>query len=391
MRQEFRTLRNQFQHPLVARIFGVSLLILGIGAVFVYSASSAKAARDYGDSFFFLREHISRVLVAVIAALLVATVNYRRWLRAGLLMVVVSAVVLFMMPFLPSTLVPHINGAQRWLDLPLLPSLQPSEFARFALLVYLAGFLERKHEHLREFGNGVLPPMVVCLVLSATILFGRDFASAAILGALAWLILWLAGARNRHLLLLALPLVVAAVVAVVTSEYRLTRVETYVQQLLHPGVDRLDTGFHVWQSLICFAGGGWFGAGVGQSWQKFFFLPEAHTDFLFAIVGEEMGFVGATVLLGLYGWLCWLGIRAAQAAPDLFGRYLALGVSTTIFLMAFLHVAVAITLVPTTGLPMPLLSFGGSNLVTTMIAIGVVMNIASRGAIQSRHPAKERN
>jgi cell division protein FtsW len=390
MRQEIRTLRTQFQHPLVARIFGVSLLILGIGVVFVYSASSAKAARDYGDSFFFLREHLSRVVVAVIAALAVATVNYRRWLKAGVYMIGAALLVLVVMLFLPKELVPVINGARRWLDLPFLPSIQPSEFARFALLVYLAGFLERQQAHLREFSNGVLPPMVVCLLLSAAVLGGRDFGTAAIFGALAWLILWFAGARNRHLLLLVLPLVGAAAMAIAASSYRVTRVELYLEQLMHPGADRLDSGFHAWQSLISFAGGGWFGVGVGQSWQKFFFLPEAHTDFLFAIVGEELGFVGASVLLALYGWLCWLGIRAALAAPDLFGRYLALGVSASIFLAAFLHVAVVVTIVPTTGLPMPLLSFGGSNLVTTMVAIGVVMNIASRGRVRAPRQVQER-
>ena len=384
MKAELRRIRNQMRNPRVATIFGVALLILGIGTVFVYSASSTKAVQDYGDSFFFLREHCGRVAVAAIACLLISTLDYRHLHKIGKPIIGISILGLGLMLLLPESIVPTINGARRWIDLPGLPRLQPSELGRLAVLVYLAGFLERRREQINSFFEGVLPPLVACLSVAAVVLLGRDFGTAFVLGTTVWVLLWFSGARHLHLAATGAVFAGLATLAVVSSDYRVARVKQFWEQLLEPGINRQEGGYHAWQSLITLAGVGWIGEGIGQSWQKNLFLPEAHTDFLFAIVGEETGFLGATVLLCLYAWLGWLGLSAARNAGDLFGRYLALGLTVAILFGAFLHVAVVTTIVPTTGLPMPLLSYGGTSLVTTMVALGIVMSVAARGRSTGR-------
>ncbi len=197
--------------------------------------------------------------------------------------------------------------------------------------------------------------------------------------------IWLAGARHRHMAASAIVLLGLAAAAIYASPYRRARWIAHMSG----DADPLGAGYHAKQSLISLASGGWFGQGIGQSWQKYFFLPEPHTDFVFAIVGEESGLVGATVVLSFYGWLAWLCIRVAGNAPDLLGRMLALGVAVSLALNVFLHVVVVSAVIPPTGIPMPLLSYGGTSLAATMISIGIVMSVAARGKV-SRAPVRNR-
>ncbi len=369
--------RDQLSDPLVGRIFFVSVVLLLLGTGFVFSASSARAVRDYGDSYFFVREHFWRVIAALGFCLAISAIDYHHLKRAGKAACALSLVVLVAMLMLPTSVVPEINGARRWLDLQIVPRLQPSEFARLAILLYLAEFLSRKGDSVRDFWNGVLPAMVAGTMVAAVVLAGRDLGTAITLGALVWSMIWLGGARHRHMLAAGAVGLAAAACAIYLSPYRRLRWTAHITG----DADPLGAGYHAHQSLIGLAGGGWFGEGIGQSWQKHFFLPEAHTDFVFAIVGEEIGFFGATGVLVLYGWLAWLCLQAARRANDDFGRYLALGAGVSLVLNTLLHAAVVSALIPPTGVPMPLLSYGGSSLIATMISLGMVMSVAARGKV----------
>ncbi|MAE72063.1 MAG: hypothetical protein CME06_16545 [Gemmatimonadetes bacterium] len=385
VRPWFDRARNQLGIPIVGQIFGISLVLMAIGAIFIYSATSALAARDYGDSFYFVQEHFIRILLAIIIGLTISAFDYHHFERISKWAFATSLVTLALMLVLPESVVPRVNGARRWLDLPGLPRIQPSEIARIAVLVYLAAFISRKSELITDFRQGVLPAMIAGFSVALVVLAGRDLGSALTLGTLVWALLWLGGARHRHMAASATVLLSLTAAAIYFSPYRWSRWLAH----LRGDADPLGAGYHAKQSLISLANGGWFGRGIGQSWQKYFYLPEAHTDFVFAIVGEEVGVIGASVVLSFYGGLAWLCIRAARDAPDLFGRMLALGAALSLVLNTFLHAAVVSVLIPPTGIPMPLFSYGGTSLAATMLSLGIVMSVAARGKV-ARAPARNR-
>ena len=355
-------------------LFGVAVVLLSVGVVMVYSASAIVAAERFHDPYFFLKKQIFWALLGALALWLALRVDYRRLegLVVPLLLVAGVLLVLVLVPPLGQA----INGTRRWIRLGPV-SFQPAELAKLALVVYLAAFLARRRDALGDFRRGLLPPLAVAGVLAALVLAQPDLGSSLTLVALTFALLFLAGGRVRHLALVLAPALPLLAVAVWAAPYRIRRVTPF----LDPWSDPRGSGFQIIQSWLAFGNGGLLGQGIGGSQQKLFYLPEAHTDFIFAIVGEELGLVGALAIVGLFVVLAWRGLRIGLRAPDPFGAYLALGITVLIATQAVVNLGVVTGLLPTKGLPLPFISFGGSALLVTMLATGVLLNISQHANV----------
>jgi cell division protein FtsW len=345
--------------------------LVAIGLVMIFSASSATAYALHHDATYYLKRQFVWLAIAIGAALLAYRCDYRLLRRAAPFALALSAVSLVLV------LVPHIGlasgGARRWLGAGMF-SFEPSEFAKLALVVYLASALARKGERVRSLSSGIFPLGVVTAVLALLVLFEPDLGTASILVFIAAAMLFAAGARFVHLALVALATAPPVVFLILSSTYRRARVLAF----LDPWKDPLNTGFHIVQSLYALGSGGAFGLGLGLSRQKYFYLPEQYTDFIFAIIGEELGLLGTLVVLGLFVVLAFRAIRIALAAPDRFGFFLAVGCASTIVVQAFINIGVVTSSWPVTGVPLPFISFGGSSLVTCLVAAALLLNIGRR-------------
>ncbi|HYE89707.1 MAG TPA: putative lipid II flippase FtsW [Terriglobales bacterium] len=350
-------------------LFAVALVLLSTGVVMIYSASAIVAADRFRDPYFFLKRQVFWAALGCGALWVALRTDYRRleklvpWLL-GL------AVVLLLLVLIPGIGV-SINGSRRWLRLGPL-SFQPAELAKLALVLYLAAFLARKREQLDDVWQGIVPPLAVGAVLASLVLLQPDLGNAVTLLVLTVGLLYLAGARTSWLAMLAIPALPLAALAVWMAPYRMRRVFAF----LDPWQDPRGSGFQIIQSWLGFGSGGVFGRGIGESKQKLFYLPEAHTDFIFSIVGEELGFVGAVTVVALFAVLVWRGLRIGLRAQEPFGAYLALGITVLVATQTLVNLGVVTGLLPTKGLPLPFLSFGGSALLVTMAATGVLLNIS---------------
>jgi len=350
-------------------LFGAVLALLSVGLVMVYSASSVVAYERLADSAYFFKRQAAWTVLGLAAMWLARGIHYQRLRRGAVPLLAASALLLI------AVLLPGVGriagGARRWLVAGPL-SFQPVEIAKLALLLYVAHFATRRGVAIREFRRGVVPPLIVTGLCSALVLRQPDMGSALMLWAVTLLVLFLAGARLAHLALVVAggaPLLAAAVVL---AHYRLQRLLGF----LDPWSDPQGRGFHVIQSLLAFGSGGVFGVGLGASSQKFFYLPERHTDFIFAIIGEELGLLGTAGVVLLFALFAARGFRIARAAPDRFGALLASGITATIAAQAALNMGVATGLLPVTGLPLPFVSFGGSSLIVTMVEVGILLNVS---------------
>ena len=351
-------------------LFTVVVLLVGLGLVMVYSASAPMArAKGYVMNPFLAKQLVAAA-VGFLAMAIVMHVDYRRWRDPKVVWTLLGGVVLLLVAVLFG---PELNATRRWLFFAGV-SIQPAELAKLALVPFLAWQIERKQEivNSREL---LLPVASVTGVLAGLIVLQPDLGTAVLLVATALTLLFLAGLSWRFLAAaaaLALPLVWVLVISV---PYRRTRLFAF----LDPERDPLGAGFQALQSLIAVGSGGVFGLGLGDSVQKLYFLPYPHSDFIFAIVAEELGMVGAVVMLALFGVLAWRGVRAGWRAPDPFGRFLGWGFASVVILQALINVSVAIALVPTKGIPLPFVSFGGSSMVVSLVACGVLLNVSQHG------------
>jgi cell division protein FtsW len=345
------------------------LLLVGIGLVMVYSASSALALKKFGSDYFFLKKQALFALLGFIALVVCRNVPYR-WYRRLAYPLLFTAVGL-LMAVLWSPLGVSAGGSSRWLDLGAV-RFQPSEFARLALIIYLAYSLDKKTDKVKALSIGFFPHVAVMGILAGLVVKQPDFGSAAILAVLTWLMMFVGGVRLSALFVSSALLGAAGYFFITSSAYRLKRVMTF----LDPWKYKTDEGYQIVHSLMAFGTGGWWGAGIGKGYQKLFYLPEPHTDFIFSVIGEELGLAGVLLILGLYSLTVWKGIRIARQAPDLFGCYLAIGLTAALGLQICINMGVALGLLPTKGLTLPFLSYGGTSLVLNMASIGILMNIA---------------
>lgn len=365
------------------RLLGVvtgTLVVFGVAAI--YGASSIVAVeRGEPGSAFALRQLVG-VLLGGGLFLVAARVDYHVWQRLAWPALGLSALLL-LFPFLPvaRSLTPEINGARRWIRLALV-TVQPSEIAKLAVVAWTAMLAAKKGDLVREFKRGVVPFMAIVVPVSALILFEPDLSSAVLVALLAGVVLFTAGARIGHFLLLGLVAVPLAWHEVVTVQYRLARILTF----LSPGEDSQEASWQITQSVVGVGSGRVFGVGFGQGQQKLGYLPYAYSDFIFSTIGEEWGFIGVCLIALLYAVFIGVGFRIARTAPDRFGMLLATGLTALIGISAVVHMAVTLALVPTTGLPLPFISYGRSSLLMSLMAAGVLISIGEQRG-KARQPA----
>ncbi len=348
------------------------LFLVGIGIVMVYSASSAIAMKKFGSDYYFLKKQAVFAVIGICALVACRHIPYTVYRPLAYPLLALSILLLAAVLFSPFGVT--AGGSSRWLRLGPI-RFQPSEFARLALIVYLAYSMERKADRIGEFSIGFLPHVVVLGVLSALVLKQPDFGSAAILAFLTWLMMFVGGVKLTYLLSSCVLGVVAGAYVITHAGYRARRLMSF----LDPWQYSSDAGYQIVHSLMAFGSGGWWGAGIGNGVQKLFYLPEPHTDFIFSVIGEELGVAGVLLIILLYLLIVWKGIRIARHAPDLFGCFLAVGLTAALALQICINMGVTLGLLPTKGLTLPFLSYGGTSLVLNMATVGILMNIAAAG------------
>ncbi len=350
-------------------LFAAVVALVSVGVVMVYSASAILAADRFRDPYFFLKKQLFWAVLGFGCLWAAMTANYRMLERIMLPLLVVSLVLLVLVLVPPFR--QEINGTRRWFRWGLV-SFQPAELAKFSLVVYLAQFLTRRREVVESFWLGLLPPLLVAGSMAGLVLLQPDLGSSLTLVVLVFCLLFLAGGRVRQMALVAVSALPLVAVAIYIAPYRLKRIMTF----LDPWADPRGSGFQIIQSYLALGSGGLFGRGLGESKQKLFYLPEPHTDFIFAVLGEELGLLGAVCVIGLFGLLIWRGIRIGLGAPDPFGAFLALGLTALVACQTLVNLGVVTGVLPTKGLPLPFISFGGSSLIMAMVATGVLLNIS---------------
>jgi len=361
-------------------LFGLVLTLLLGGMVILASASISIADNATNNPFFYVGRQAVAALIGLTAGFVCLFIPMRFWSNLGPLMLLIGLALLLivLLPGVGYT----VNGSTRWLRFGFI-NLQVSEPARLCLIIYLAGYLVRRNKSLREQFTGFLRPMLVLSMACALLLAEPDFGAAIVLLTTALAMLFVAGARFRDFFLFFGATVLSMVTLALTSPYRLKRLTGF----LDPWSDPYDSGFQLTQSLIAIGRGEWLGVGLGSGVQKLFYLPEAHTDFVFAVFAEEFGLLGTVVLIALFLGLLWriftLGIRAAKS-ERFFEAYLAIGLGTWLGLQAFINVGVNMGMLPTKGLTLPLISYGRSSMIVALVSIGLLLRIHHELVVDAR-------
>ena len=348
--------------------------LVGFGLVMVYSASEALGFLWFNDPNYFFAHQLIGAALGSVELVVAARFDYHRLSRLARPAMAVMIVLLVVV------LIPHVgaqhDGAQRWFQFGPL-SVQPSAIAVGVAIVFFSRWLTDREGTIRSF-RGVRDYVIVLAVLLGLVLAERDFGSSIVIAATALILLALAGARKRHLLMIVIGLGASSAALVGLVAYRADRLVHF----LNPCAAALGSGFQNCQALYAFGSGGIFGVGLGNSVQKYEWLPEAHTDFIFAIIGEELGLIGTVSVLAAFLFLAWRGVRASLRAPDRFGALLAGGITSWICMQAFINVMAVTGVIPTTGIPLPFISYGGTSLATTLVGMGILLNISAQGRRQ---------
>jgi cell division protein FtsW len=361
-------------HPSVLLSIAVASLVL-LGLVMILSASSVSSFATYGSSFLFFKRQLIWAAIGIVVFVFFVRTDYRRLRGWGYVSYAIAACLLL------AVLIPgagtSVGGSARWLSAGPL-SFQPSEIAKLALVLFAADVFSRKKEEKFDSLGHTAVPLLPCLaLLAALVMLQPDLGTTLMLGSIGLGLLFVAGAPFRFLAPIFGTSIALTTAAAFAEPYRRARVLAF----LNPWADPYNTGYQTIQSLVAMGSGGWFGVGLGASRQKWLYVPNAHTDFIFAILGEEMGLLGTLVVVGLFVFVTWLGIRTARRAPDRFGTLVAAGITIWIAVQALINMGAASGVLPITGVPLPLVSFGGTSLVVSFAAMGVLINIAHRGEL----------
>ncbi|MDE3838427.1 stage V sporulation protein E [Bacillus methanolicus] len=347
----------------------VTFTLLAVGLIMVYSASAVWAEYKFDDSFFFAKRQMLFAGVGIIAMFFIMNVDYWSWKTWAKVLLLICFVLLLLV------LIPGIgnerNGSRSWIGVGAF-SIQPSEFMKLAMIAFLAKFLSERQKMITSFKNGLVPSLSLVFSAFALIMLQPDLGTGTVMVGTCLVMIFISGARISHFVGLGFIGVAGFVGLVLSAPYRIKRITSF----LDPWQDQLGTGFQIIQSLYAIGPGGLFGLGLGQSRQKFFYLPEPQTDFIFAILAEELGFIGGSFVLLLFSLLLWRGIRIALGAPDLYGSFLAVGIIAMIAIQVMINIGVVTGLMPVTGITLPFLSYGGSSLTLMLMAIGVLLNIS---------------
>lgn len=350
-------------------IFFITLVLVGLGLVMVFSSSAYTAGELRGDGYYFLKRQAFWAFLGMIAMVFLA--NYDYWkLKKFVKPALIINFVMLLLVYVPGVGV-ELSGASRWIGIGGY-TVQPSEFTKLALILFSAAFLSRKNVNIKNIWVGLAPPLAIMGASFLLILKQPDLGTAIAIAGTVIVILFVAGMEGKHLFLLGAVGVPALGYLALAEEYRRRRFLAF----LNPWEDRLDTGYHIIQSLYALGPGRLFGVGLGRSRQKFFYLPEPHSDFIFAMIGEELGFIGGVTVILLFFLLIWRGFKLALMAPDMFGSLLAAGIVSMISIQVVINIGVVTGSIPVTGINLPFISAGGSSLFFTLSTIGVLLNIS---------------
>ena len=362
------TRRSFVPAPPDTMLFAAVASLVAIGLVMIFSASSAQAYADHHDTAYYVKRQIVYLVIGLLLAAAAYKIDYRKLksLAPYTLLLCVFALI--------AVLVPHVgvvvNGARRWVGGGMI-SLQPSEFAKLGLVVYLAAVLSVRGDRITSLVRGLFPLCALVFFMAFLVLVEPDMGTASLFVFTAFAMFFAAGARIEHLIMIAMVTLPPTVLMVVASPYKRARIFAF----LNPWKDPQNTGFHIVQSLLALGSGGLLGVGLGESRAKFFYLPEQYTDFIFSVLGEELGLFGTVTVVVLFIAFAYRAIRIAVAAPDRFGFFLATGCAAMIVIQAFVNIGVVTSSWPVTGVPLPFISFGGSSLIVSLIAVALIMNV----------------
>lgn len=383
-----RPVRHPGEMRWETRLLGMvtaALLVFGIATT--YGAASLMTLQGQNAGLDFALRQVSGAAVGGVLLLLASRLDYYRWRQLAWPLLLVT-IVFLLIPLLPftRTIAPTINGARRWIDIGPI-NFQPSEVARLIVVIWCAMLASKKGLQVREFKKGVLPFLLILGLISVLILLEPNLSMATLVALLGGLILFTSGAKIGHFGLVVGLGMILVFHQIRDVDYRLARLLTF----LNPGQATTEAGFQIHQSLVGIGSGRLFGVGFGEGQQKLGYLPYAYSDFLFSTIGEEWGFLGVGVVVALFALFCWLGLRIARTAADPFGQYLAVGLTATVGLTAFMHMGVSLGLVPTTGLTLPFMSYGRSSQVISLLGTGILINIGRlRGSPRAAGPRERR-
>lgn len=347
----------------------VTFLLLTIGLVMVYSASAVWADYKFDDSFYFAKRQMLFAGLGIFAMFFIMNMEYWSWRTFAKIILIVCFILLILV------LIPGVgnvrNGSRSWIGVGAF-SIQPSEFMKLAMIIFLAKYLSENQKKITSLTKGLLPTLSIVFLAFGLIMLQPDLGTGTVMVGTCIVLIFVAGAKISHFVGLGFLGIIGFVALIASAPYRIKRITSF----LDPWSDPQNTGFQIIQSLYAIGPGGLFGLGLGQSRQKFFYLPEPQTDFIFAILAEELGFIGGSFVILLFALLLWRGIRIALGAPDLFGSFLAVGIIAMIAIQVMINIGVVTGLMPVTGITLPFLSYGGSSLTLMLVAIGILLNIS---------------
>lgn len=352
-------------------------ILLGFGLVMQYSASSSLGEARFDDPSFYVRGQFVRIVLGMVVGLICTFINYQI-LKKGAFWIALAGIISLIATLVYHKLHPG-QATARWFPIGGF-NFQPSEFAKLALIIYLSSFIERHERHLDDFKRGFIPPVIIMLIMVILIIVEPNYSTAAVFTVFGLIVLFIGGTKLLHFLPFIGGFALLSVITILRSPYKLMRILTF----LEPEKDLQGAGYQIHQSMITLGNGGFFGRGLGGSIEKNLFLPDMHTDFIFSVVGEELGFIGAVVLLSLYLYLFIRGIKIALRAPDVFGNLLGIGLSSCLFIYVIVNVGVTCGLLPVTGLPLPFISYGGSSMLFNFACVGIILNISRYAVPQEK-------
>jgi cell division protein FtsW len=352
----------------------VTVLLCGAGLVMVTSASVAFAYTQHQSAFYYAERQTAWMFIGFVALFALSRIDYHRFRPLAPAGAVGAALLMILV------LVPHlgvtVNGARRWFDAGPFGTFEPSELGKLAFALFIAYWIDKRGAKINDFRSGFIPYVAMLAGVLTLLMLQKDLGTAVVMVGIFVSSYWAGGGKMRHVLVLAAVLGLAFIALTIVEPYRFARLASWKNPLADP----LGAGFQSTQSIYGLASGGWFGVGIGHSVEKYGWLPEAHTDFIFAIIGEETGLIGTTVVMLAFLFFCWRGYRTALRAPDTFGLVLAVGITTWVAFEALLNMATVTNTIPVTGVPLPFFSYGGTALATTLAAVGVLLSIARHGS-----------
>ncbi len=362
-------MKNKNKKPFDFWIFAAVILLLSLGTIMVFSSSYYVSVKQVGNSFSMIKPQLLYMFISIVVLIATMNYDYRRWGKISpiLLMGSIGLLILVLIPGVGK----ELNGAQRWLGVGN-KTFQPSELAKLSLIMFLSFSLSKRRDALQSFTKGLLPYLALIGFICGLVVIEPHLSGTIIIALTGFIVLFCGGAKISHFVALAIPVIVAGVGAILVAPYRFDRVKAW----LDPFEYKMNEGWQIVNSLLAIGSGGLFGRGLGQSMQKYLYIPEPYNDYIFAVLAEELGFLGSVVVLILFLVFIWRGIKVAMNAPDVFGSLMAIGITSLIGVQALFNVAVVTNSIPSTGISLPFFSAGGTSLIFLMFGVGVLLNIS---------------